>query len=67
MRERGVPVKEPQDSQNEFCRLVPQMLPGTDFEGWAVSNKSVKYLFKFGSPGRIRTSDQPVNSRLLYR
>jgi hypothetical protein len=21
----------------------------------------------FGSPGRIRTSDQPVNSRLLYR
>jgi hypothetical protein len=22
---------------------------------------------KFGSPGRIRTSDQPVNSRLLYR
>jgi hypothetical protein len=20
----------------------------------------------FGSPGRIRTSDQPVNSRLLY-
>ena len=21
---------------------------------------------KFGSPGRIRTSDQPVNSRLLY-
>jgi len=20
-----------------------------------------------GSPGRIRTSDQPVNSRLLYR
>jgi hypothetical protein len=22
---------------------------------------------KLGSPGRIRTSDQPVNSRLLYR
>jgi hypothetical protein len=22
---------------------------------------------KNGSPGRIRTSDQPVNSRLLYR
>jgi len=22
---------------------------------------------EFGSPGRIRTSDQPVNSRLLYR
>ena len=22
---------------------------------------------RFGSPGRIRTSDQPVNSRLLYR
>ena len=21
---------------------------------------------KIGSPGRIRTSDQPVNSRLLY-
>jgi hypothetical protein len=24
------------------------------------------YLILFGSPGRIRTSDQPVNSRLLY-
>jgi len=24
-------------------------------------------LILFGSPGRIRTSDQPVNSRLLYR
>jgi len=24
-------------------------------------------LRRFGSPGRIRTSDQPVNSRLLYR
>jgi hypothetical protein len=24
-------------------------------------------LIEFGSPGRIRTSDQPVNSRLLYR
>ena len=23
--------------------------------------------FNSGSPGRIRTSDQPVNSRLLYR
>ncbi|CDX52692.1 hypothetical protein MPL1032_150127 [Mesorhizobium plurifarium] len=23
-------------------------------------------LGKLGSPGRIRTSDQPVNSRLLY-
>jgi len=23
-------------------------------------------LRRFGSPGRIRTSDQPVNSRLLY-
>jgi len=23
-------------------------------------------LLKSGSPGRIRTSDQPVNSRLLY-
>ncbi len=23
-------------------------------------------LKRFGSPGRIRTSDQPVNSRLLY-
>jgi hypothetical protein len=27
---------------------------------------SVKSLILFGSPGRIRTSDQPVNSRLLY-
>jgi hypothetical protein len=24
-------------------------------------------LIETGSPGRIRTSDQPVNSRLLYR
>jgi hypothetical protein len=24
-------------------------------------------LILFGSPGRIRTIDQPVNSRLLYR
>jgi len=24
-------------------------------------------LILLGSPGRIRTSDQPVNSRLLYR
>jgi hypothetical protein len=23
-------------------------------------------VFEIGSPGRIRTSDQPVNSRLLY-
>ena len=29
--------------------------------------KCAKLLFLFGSPGRIRTSDQPVNSRLLYR
>ena len=24
------------------------------------------HVFEIGSPGRIRTSDQPVNSRLLY-
>jgi hypothetical protein len=28
--------------------------------------RSANYLILFGSPGRIRTSDQPVNSRLLY-
>ena len=28
---------------------------------------AAKYALQiFGSPGRIRTSDQPVNSRLLY-
>jgi site-specific DNA recombinase len=27
----------------------------------------IRRKVRFGSPGRIRTSDQPVNSRLLYR
>src|SRR5262245_8907047 len=34
-----------------------------DFRWWTYRLKS---LILFGSPGRIRTSDQPVNSRLLY-
>jgi hypothetical protein len=32
----------------------------------AVSLKSQALSMIIGSPGRIRTSDQPVNSRLLY-
>jgi hypothetical protein len=52
--------------------MLPQMLPSGDSyriffggrAGWlSVCLKSLKLL---GSPGRIRTSDQPVNSRLLY-
>ena len=31
------------------------------------STNETKYELDDGSPGRIRTSDQPVNSRLLYR
>jgi hypothetical protein len=27
----------------------------------------IAFAAVYGSPGRIRTSDQPVNSRLLYR
>ena len=33
---------------------------------WQLSLLWPKFLFLLGSPGRIRTSDQPVNSRLLY-
>ena len=29
--------------------------------------QQIGFAEKNGSPGRIRTSDQPVNSRLLYR
>ena len=32
-----------------------------------IGEADLKSLFLLGSPGRIRTSDQPVNSRLLYR
>ncbi len=31
------------------------------------SEGAAELVNDFGSPGRIRTSDQPVNSRLLYR
>ena len=37
----------------------------SDFSFWKFYARSL--WEKSGSPGRIRTSDQPVNSRLLYR
>ncbi len=42
----------------------PEMLRG----GGAVEigTKDDRGIVRSGSPGRIRTSDQPVNSRLLY-
>jgi hypothetical protein len=33
----------------------------------AANLKTSMISMSIGSPGRIRTSDQPVNSRLLYR
>ncbi len=33
---------------------------------WKLRGPKFAFLFRSGSPGRIRTSDQPVNSRLLY-
>jgi hypothetical protein len=47
--------------------LLPHMLPQSNFEVFLSGGKCLKSLILFGSPGRIRTIDQPVNSRLLYR
>jgi hypothetical protein len=40
---------------------------GQDGERCDEANNINKMTLGVGSPGRIRTSDQPVNSRLLYR
>jgi hypothetical protein len=44
----------------------PKCGPDRDFALFEQGPFWPKSLFLFGSPGRIRTSDQPVNSRLLY-
>ena len=49
-----------------MCSLLPNSLPNQGFEVFFGVKIPTKSLFLFGSPGRIRTSDQPVNSRLLY-
>ena len=52
----------------EICIMLPRMLPKTQSRPQSGGlTKSDNILILFGSPGRIRTSDQPVNSRLLYR
>src|SRR5689334_5560099 len=67
------------DSQPKFARAGDRGLdhdryigrPGTRAGGGSRFGWRPGYgrfvLRKNGSPGRIRTSDQPVNSRLLYR
>lgn len=34
---------------------------------WKLRRMAFAVSFRIGSPGRIRTYDQPINSRLLYR
>jgi hypothetical protein len=46
-----------------FSASIPIRLTVHDRAGDINDGKMLKV---FGSPGRIRTSDQPVNSRLLY-
>jgi D-tyrosyl-tRNA(Tyr) deacylase len=43
------------------------MLPKRQFRTGPAFGNSAKYLILGGSPGRIRTSDPAVNSRLLYQ
>jgi hypothetical protein len=45
---------------------LPPALPLLIFLIFRFSLVRRKRLILLGSPGRIRTSDQPVNSRLLY-
>ena len=47
--------------------VMPNLMPKRGIYTDRPSNYLAKSLILFGSPGRIRTSDQPVNSRLLYR
>ena len=53
------------DALSEFGVRHIEM-PATPEVVWRAMRNG-KGLKKGGSPGRIRTSDQPVNSRLLYR
>jgi hypothetical protein len=48
-------------------RRGPERGPERNFEPKIRLVFRAKCLILGGSPGRIRTSDQPVNSRLLYR
>jgi hypothetical protein len=50
------------------CEPMSPLGPAAPPQAWLLmrGNASGTYGL-FGSPGRIRTSDQPVNSRLLYR
>jgi hypothetical protein len=41
--------------------------PVVRFDRKRKKSRKIKVRIGAGSPGRIRTSDQPVNSRLLYR
>ena len=50
-------------SGTPHIRLVPRWYP----EPFPGAILLLQVLDLFGSPGRIRTIDQPVNSRLLYR
>ena len=49
------------------ANCCPRCLPRSIFLRSSPQRKPDNLLILFGSPGRIRTSDQPVNSRLLYR
>ena len=50
-----------------WCQCVPQeMAPSTVIAGF-LNTKSLNQHRIFGSPGWDRTSDQSINSRLLYR
>ena len=48
------------------ANCCPRCCPGAFLRSF-LQRKPDNLLILFGSPGRIRTSDQPVNSRLLYR
>ena len=47
--------------------VAPLVAPGAILWTFSLYRNSTNLLILFGSPGRIRTIDQPVNSRLLYR
>jgi hypothetical protein len=50
-------------------RLALQNRRPSALQSWVIEDKTVKNPAKsmgYGSVGRIRTYDQPVNSRLLY-
>ena len=51
----------------KFVNCCPACCPEAVLADLCEAEIFNKPLILFGSPGRIRTSDQPVNSRLLYR